>query len=302
MKPARQIPLNALRVFDAVMRNANFTKAGDELGITQTAVSHQIRSLEETVGTPLFLRRPRRIEPTEAGLRLGPKVAEAFALLDEALADLVAPPVETLAVTTTPTFAAHWLAGHIGEFQLAAPHVAVRMMTGTDLVDFAHEPVDVAIRYGRGGAAGLVEHELMRVDYTPMLSPHLVAREGPIETPRDLLRLRLIDPTDPWWRTWFDAAGVADADLAGRPASRLGAQTYEANAAIAGHGVAILTPAFHRAELAAGLLVQPFPLVCGDGDNAYRLVYPETRRHQPRIRAFRDWLLGEMAGAAMPAA
>lgn len=295
MKQARQIPLNALRVFDAVMRSMSFTKAGAELAITQTAVSHQIRLLEEIVATPLFLRRPRRIEPTEAALRFAPKVAEAFGLLDEALADLLAPAVETLVVSTTPTFAAHWLASHIGEFQLAAPHVAVRMVTSLDLVDFAREPVDLAIRYGSSVEPGLVEHEVMRVDYTPMMSPRLLERDGPIREPRDLLRLRLIDPTDPWWRTWFEAAGVADADLDGRPASRLGAQTYEAHAAIAGHGVAILTPAFHRPELAAGLLVQPFPLVCGDGDNAYRLVYPETRRHQPRIKAFRDWLLGAMA-------
>jgi LysR family glycine cleavage system transcriptional activator len=169
------------------------------------------------------------------------------------------------------------------------------MTTTLDVVDFNTGTTDVAIRYGKPGDPGLVSHELMRVDYTPMLSPRLVEAEGPLREPRDLLRLRLIDPLDPWWRTWFAAAGIPDVDLEGRTATRLGAQTYEANAAIAGHGVAILTPGFYRAELAAGLLVQPFPLVCGDGDNAYRLIYPETRRHRPKIRAFRDWLLAEMA-------
>ena len=295
MKQARQIPLNALRVFDAVASHMSFTKAGEALGITQTAVSYQIRLLEEMLGTPLFLRRPRRIELTEVGARLAPRVAEAFGLLTEALTTVLADTEETLTISTTPTFAAHWLASNIGRFQLAARHVAVRMIATLDVVDFARDPIDVAIRYGQGAEPGLVSHELMRVDYTPMISPHLLEREGPLREPRDLLRLRLIDASDPWWRIWFDAAGVPDADLEGRPNSRLGAQTYEAHAAIAGHGVAILTPAFHRAELAAGLLVQPFPLVCDDGRNAYRLTYPETRRHQPKIKAFRDWLLREIA-------
>lgn len=295
MKQARQIPLNALRVFDAVMRLSSFTKAGEDLGITQTAVSYQIRILEEMLDTPLFLRRPRRIEPTETALRLAPDVAESFARLHEALAKVMTTSAETLVVATTPTFAAHWLAGHIGEFQLRVPHMAVRMIADSNIVDFASEAVDVAIRYGAGGQPGLVEHELMQVDYAPMVSPRLLEREGPLRDPRDLLRLRLIDPSDPWWRTWFDAAGVPDADLESRPSSRLGAQAYVAKPAIAGHGVAILTPAFHKAELAAGLLVQPFPLVCGDHDKAYRLVYPDTRRRQPKIRAFCDWLLGEMA-------
>ncbi|TBW39046.1 LysR family transcriptional regulator [Siculibacillus lacustris] len=295
MKQARQIPLNALRVFDVVATHLSFTKAGAELGITQTAVSYQIKLLEEMLATPLFVRRPRRIELTEVGARLAPKIGEAFGLIAEALTSVLAGAEETLVISTTPTFAAHWLASRIGKFQLAAPHVAVRMIASLDLVDFAREPVDVAIRYGSGDQPGLVTHELMRIDYAPMLSPSLIESAGPLHEPRDLLRLRLIDPSDPWWRVWFGAADVPDADLDGRPKSRLGAQTYEAHAAIAGHGVAILTPAFHRAELASGLLVQPFPLVCRDDRNAYLLTYPESRRHQPKIRAFRDWLLGEFA-------
>lgn len=295
MKQSRQIPLNALRVFDAVMRHMSFTAAGAELGITQTAVSYQVRLLEDRIGTPLFRRLPRRIEPTEAAGRLAPAVGRAFSLLGEALERVLVTTDETLTIVTTPTFAARWLAARIGRFQLAAPRIAVRMTTSLDPVDFTAGGVDVAIRYGAGQEAGLESHELMRVDYAPMLSPRLLAESGPLVEPRDLLRLRIIDPTDPWWPDWFAAAGVTDTDLDGRPASRLGAQTYEASAAIAGHGVAILTPAFHRAELATGLLVQPFPLVCGDGDNAYRLTYPATRRHLPRIRAFRDWLLAELA-------
>ncbi len=295
MKLSRQLPLNALRVFDAVARLSSFTKAGTELGLTQTAVSYQVKLLEETLGARLFLRRPRQIELTEAGARLAPKTAEAFGLIGEALASLKTVSEETLTISTTPTFAAHWLAGRIGRFQLAAPHVAVRMIANVELADFARDPVDVAIRYGTGGQRGLASHELMRIDYTPMLSPRLLESAGRLKEPRDLLGLRLIDPDDPWWRRWFEAAGVDDANLEGRPRARFGSQTFEASVAIAGHGVAILTPAFYRNEIASGLLAQPFPLVCGDDKTAYRLVYPETRRHQPKIRAFREWLLDEIA-------
>ncbi len=295
MKLSRQLPLNALRVFDAVARLSSFTRAGEDLGMTQTAVSYQIKLLEQTLGARLFLRRPRQVELTEAGARLAPKTAEAFGLLGEALANVKSVSEETLAISTTPTFAAHWLAGRIGRFQLAAPHIAVRMIVNVDLADFARDSVDVAIRYGTGGERGLAFHELMRIDYTPMLSPRLLESVGPLKEPRDLLGLRLIDPDDPWWRKWFEAAGVHDANLEGRPRVRLGSQTFEASAAIAGHGLAILTPAFYRNKIASGLLAQPFPLICSDDRTAYWLTYPETRRHQPKIRAFREWLLDEIA-------
>ena len=300
MKLSRQLPLNALRVFDAVARLMSFTRAGEELGMTQTAVSYQVKLLEETLGARLFLRRPRQIALTEAGARLAPKTAEAFDLLGEALANFKSTSEETLAISTTPTFAAHWLAARIGNFQLAAPHIAVRMIANVDIADFARDAVDVAIRYGTGVERGLAFHELMRIDYTPMLSPRLLDGAGPLKEPRDLLRLRLIDPDDPWWRHWFEAAGVRDANFEGRPRTRLGSQTFEASAAIAGHGVAILTPAFYRREIASGLLTQPFSLICSDDKTAYWLTYPEARRHQPKIRAFRDWLLDELAdkGAA----
>ena len=298
MRLSRALPLNALRAFDAVARLSSFTRAGDELGMTQTAVSYQIKLLEETLGARLFLRRPRQIELTEPGARLAPKVAEAFGLIGEALANFKSASEETLAISTTPTFAAHWLAARIGTFQLAAPHIAVRMIANVEIADFARDSVDVAIRYGTGGQRGLAFHELMRIDYTPLLSPRLLDSAGPLKEPRDLLRLRLIDPDDSWWRHWFDAAGVRDANFEGRPRARFGSQTFEASAAIAGHGVAILTPAFYRREIASGLLAQPFPLLCSDDKTAYWLTYPETRRNLPKIRAFRDWLLDEIADKA----
>lgn len=293
MKLARQMPLNALRVFEAVARLMSFTRAGEELGMTQTAVSYQVKLLEGVLGELLFRRLPRRIELTEAGERLMPKVSEAFVLLEEAMAAARTSADEQLVINTTATFAAHWLARRIGNFQLGAPHIAVRLITDTAPMDFGRDPGDVAIRAGRGTWPGLVAHHLMDLDFTPMLSPSLLEQVGPIGSPRDLLKCKIIDPGDRWWRVWFDAAGVPDADLEGRQRNLFGSQALEASSAIAGHGVTILTPAFYREELASGRLVMPFDLVCRDG-SAYWLVYPESRRSQPKIRAFRDWLLKDI--------
>jgi LysR family glycine cleavage system transcriptional activator len=294
MKLSRQFPLNALRVFESVARHGSFTKAGDELAMTQTAVSYQIKLLEENIGEPLFLRRPRQISLTEAGERLAPKVAEAFDLLNEAMASVREDAETTLIIHSTATFASHWLARHLGSFHLRHPNIAVRLATSDTLVDFSREPADVAIRNGKGIWPGLKADMLMTLNFTPMLSPALAETIGGVHTPADLLKLRIIDPGDPWWAQWFEAAGVADPDLASRPRSRLGAQSFEASAAIAGQGVAILTPAFYADDIAAGRLFQPFDLICDD-DSDYWLAYPENRRNVPRIRAFRNWILAEFA-------
>ncbi|MBB4566085.1 LysR substrate-binding domain-containing protein [Rhizobium leucaenae] len=292
MKLSKQFPLNALRVFEAAARHGSFTRAGDELGMTQTAVSYQIKLLEENVGEPLFLRRARQIALTDAGERLAPKVAEAFSMLQDAVASVSGDAETTLLIHSTPTFASQWLARHLGSFQLRHPNIAVRLATSDKIIDFSREPSDIAIRSGRGTWPGLRAHLLMKVNFTPMLSPALAASIGGVHTPADLLKLRIIDAGDPWWLQWFEAAGVPDPGLQGRPKSRLGAQSFEASAAIAGQGVAVLTPEFYADDIAAGRLIQPFDILCNDGSN-YWLAYPESRRHTPRIRAFRHWILGE---------
>ncbi|MCA0022598.1 LysR family transcriptional regulator [Mesorhizobium sp. B264B1A] len=295
-------PLQAIRVFEAVARHLSFTKAAEELAMTQAAVSYQIKVLEERVGAPLFLRRPRQIELTEAGQRLAPAVSEAFAILGQAYAAARGGADGLLCVTTVLTFASNWLAHHLGSFQIAHPALAVGggggggggLHTARRLTDFAREDVDLAIRSGGGKWPGLEAYKLLDADFTPMLSPKLAASIGGVKEPADLLKLPILDPGDIWWTQWFEAAGVQSHDLAKRPGSSMGAQAYEANAAIAGHGVAILTRALFKAELADGRLIQPFDLV-GDDGHAYWLVYPEARRNVPKIRAFRDWILAEIA-------
>lgn len=287
-------PLQAIRVFEAVARHLSFTKAAQELGMTQAAASYQIKLLEERIGAPLFLRRPKQIELTGPGQRLAPAVSEAFSILGQAYAAARGGADGLLCVTTVLTFASNWLAQHLGAFQIAHPALAVRLDTSSRLTDFAREDVDIAIRSGGGKWPGLEAHKLLDADFTPMLSPKLAASIGGVKEPADLLRLPILDPGDVWWSQWFEAAGVTGHDLAKRPGSSMGAQAYEANAAMAGHGVAILTRALFKNEIADGRLIQPFDLV-GDDGHAYWLVYPTARRNVPKIRAFRDWILAEIA-------
>jgi LysR family glycine cleavage system transcriptional activator len=289
-------PLAAIRAFEAAARLLSFTKAAAELGMTQAAVSYQIKLLEERIGAPLFVRRPRQIELTQVGKRLAPAVTEAFDMLSVAYAAARTVVKDTLVVSTVITFATGWMARHLGSFQVAHPNLAVRLETSSHMVDFSREDVDIGIRSGGGTWPGLTAHHLFRTDFTPMLSPKLAQSIGGVAEPADLLRLPLLDPADPWWVQWFTAAGAPTEGLAGRPGGSMGSQAYEASAAVAGQGVAILSRAFYIAELADGRLTQPFDLVCNDG-SAYWLVYPETRRNVPKIRAFRDWLLAELGAA-----
>ncbi|KAB1087565.1 LysR family transcriptional regulator [Neorhizobium galegae] len=289
MKMSKQFPLNALRVFEAAARLMSFTRAGEELGLTQTAVSYQIKLLEDTIGEQLFLRRPRQVSLTEAGERLAPRIAEAFAIMGDALSTLHDASEGTLTIHSTATFASRWLARHLGTFQLENPGIAVRLETSQEMIDFSRSQADIAIRSGKGEWPGLRRHFLMRNHFTPMLSPDLAATIGGVKTPEDILKLRIIDPGDPWWPFWFAAAGVPDVDLSGRPVSRMGAQAFEAAAAIASQGVGILQPEFYADDIALGRLVQPFDILGYDGSD-YWLVYPEARRNSKKIRAFRDFM------------
>ncbi len=286
--------LAAIRVFEAASRHLSFTRAASELGMTQAAVSYQIRVLEERVGAPLFLRRPREVVLTEAGQRLAPEISRAFDIMREAFSDLGRSEGGTLIVNTMHTFASQWLAPRLGIFQLRHPDIAVRLETTQRLVDFAREEVDVVIRAGMGQWPGLVAYKLLDVRFTPMLSPELAASIGGIREPADILKLPLLDSTDPWWLRWLDAYGLPYDVLTHQKAPSLNAQTFDAIAAMAGQGVALLTPEYFQRELTEGRLIQPFERVIDEG-TGYWLAHPESRRNVQKIKAFRDWIVAESA-------
>lgn len=287
-------PLTAVRAFEATARHLSFTKAADELGMTQAAVSYQIKLLEERVGAPLFLRKPRQIALSELGAKLAPEVTRAFDTMREAFADTRGRADGTLAISSVPIFASHWLAQNVGLFQVDHPDIAVRIESDVRLTDFAANEIDVVIRGTRKILPGLVGHLLIKADFTPMLSPGLAATIGGIREPADLLKLPFVNSEDDWFELWFEQAGVKDRTVPQRPISLLGSQNLEAAAAVAGRGIAMLSAGFYGDELASGRLIQPFDLLASDG-HGYYLVYPETRRNSPKIRAFRDWILAATA-------
>ncbi|RHW18518.1 LysR family transcriptional regulator [Sphingomonas gilva] len=292
-------PLAAVRVFEAAARHANFTRAAEELGMTQAGVSQQVRLLEDRLGFPLFARGKRGVALTEAGARIAAQLHPALERIATAFAEARCEDASVLSVSSSNTFAVNWLAGRLGGFQMARPDMAVRLHVSDSFVDFARDGIDVAVRGGKGPWPGLKRHLLMRVTIAAVMSPALAAAHGPFAAPADLARLPLLSPDDFWWDIFFGAADAAK-DARTRPAIRLNSQVMEGRAAVAGQGVAIVNPLMWQAELASGLLVQPFPGV--DADHYFWLVYPEERANVAKIRAFRDWILTEGAEGLSPPA
>ncbi|KAA2241089.1 transcriptional regulator GcvA [Salinarimonas soli] len=288
-------PLTAVRAFEAAARHGNFTRAAAELGMTQAAVSYQIKMLEDRLGQALFVRRPREVSLTATGRRIAPQVREAFDALDAAFADVRRVDDSVLSITAIPTLAATWLVARLWRFQVAHPQIAVRLDPSRQMVELDDGAYDVALRSGHAGDwPGLACHELLPVHFTPMCSPCFLERHGPFREPSDLRRVPLMTHSDPWWPIWFDAAGVTGVDLSTKPDLAFGGQNLDAAAAIDGQGAALLTPALFRRDLERGRLIQLFDVVAGTG-RSYWLVYPAARARVPKIRQFRDWLLAEMA-------
>lgn len=287
-------PLPGVRVFEAAARHENFTAAAAELGLTQAAVSYQIRILEERLGTALFRRERKRVKLTEAGRRAAGEVSRAFDVLDGAFAQLRAENEAMLTVSTSTTFANTWFAWRLGAFQMANPAMAVRLIAADTLADFAADEVDVAVRSGHGDWAGLAAERLIDINFTPMCSPRFLAAHGGALEAADLLTLPVISQHDIWWTVWLREAGVTVPGDTLRPGIRLDSQTGEGAAAMAGQGLAMLTPFFWRNDIAEGRLVRPFAQV-SSMSQAYWSVCAEHRRHLPKIKRFREWLHAEVA-------
>src|SRR3954470_18412242 len=196
-------PLAAIRAFEAAARTENFTAAAAELGMTQAAVSYQVKSLEERLGAPLFIREKGRARLTPLGARLLPSLSSAFDTIEAAFASHREEDESLLTVSTTHTFANTWLAWRLGGFQMEHTDLAVRMTTSNELCDLRAGDADVAIRAGKGGWEGFEHHKLFESAFTPMTSPECLAEAerklGRRIEPRDMLDQNLISPSDEWW-------------------------------------------------------------------------------------------------------
>jgi LysR family glycine cleavage system transcriptional activator len=292
-------PLAAIRAFEAAARTENFTAAAAELGMTQAAVSYQVKSLEERLGAPLFVREKGRARLTALGSRLLPPLSSAFDAIEAAFASHREEDESLLTVTTTHTFANTWLAWTLGSFQMQHMDLAVRMTTSNEVCDLRAGDADVAIRGGNGGWEGMDEHLLFETDFTPMASPECIAaverKLGRRLEPSDLPHQNRINPSDDWWQQWFADNGIPyDESILRRAGIRLENQANEGHAAMGGQGFALLTPLLWKGDVAAGRLCVPFPDRISVRGWAYWLVYPKERRMVPKVKRFREWLLPEM--------
>lgn len=283
--PLLRAPLGSIRVFEAAARLGGYTRAAEELGMTQAAVSWQIRALETRLEQTLFQRVGREMRLTPAGERLARAAGEALATLRSAVEEITEGEEAVLSITTLQTLASQWLAPRLGAFQLAHPKLAVRLDASTRLMDLRREGADIAIRAGDGDWPGLEAVHLMPALMTPLCSPDLAAR---FKTPADLVHAPRVG-SDEEWRMWFAEAGVADPP---RTASRLQADTQvlEVASAFGGDAVALGSPIFFSADLAAGRLVQPFDAVAAF-TGGYWLAWPAERRRAAKIAAFREWVV-----------
>jgi LysR family transcriptional regulator, glycine cleavage system transcriptional activator len=294
--PTRLPPLNALRTFEAAARHLSFTKAAEELFVTQAAVSHQIKTLEDHLGLPLFRRLNRRLMLTDEAQTLLPSVRRAF---DELIAG-----VERvreccmsgrLTISTTPSMGANWLASRLGRFQALFPEFEIRLSATQRLVDFAREGVDCGIRSGFGDWPGLRAEPLFgAMSLAPVCSPALLEGEKALREPADLAHHMLLHAMDDMeaWRHWLRAAGVEGIDP--MRGLKFDAIPLALQAAISGAGVAITRDEFVAEDLASGRLVKPFDFAL-PSDFAYYFVAPELTWDQPKLQAFREWLFGEAA-------
>ena len=284
-----QLPLNALRAFEAATRHLNFTRAADELCVSQGAVSHQVAKLEARLGVALFRRLPRGLALTDEGQALIPVVADAFdrmgATLDRYAGGRLR---EVLTIGVVGTFATGWLLGRLTDFGRALPHIDLRVMTNNNRVDLAGEGLDLAIRYGDGAWHGTHAEPLMAAPLTPLCAPALAARltEPGALACETLLRSYRADE----WPRWFEAAGLACPKLTGPV---FDSSALMAAAAMSGLGIALAPAAMFARELAAERLARPFGIEAGNG--RYWLTRLNSRSETPAMRDFRDWLRGEIA-------
>jgi LysR family glycine cleavage system transcriptional activator len=281
--------LSALRAFEAAGRLGSFTKAAAELFVTQAAVSHQVRALEEQLGYPLFQRTTRRLHLTPAGQRLLAAASAAFDGLTRAIDDL-GRSEKLLTVTTTSSFGARWLAPRLGRFAAAHPEIDLMVRHTTAVLDLARDGIDVALRWGRGAWPRVEATLLAPAQLTPVAAPELAARLG---APPDIARATLLhDETPQEWREWLLVAGL-DPALAER-----GVTIDDTNAllqaAVAGQGLVLATRTMVAGDLAAGRLVMPFETALEQGSGYWFVTLPGAGK-QPKIAAFRRFVLEELA-------
>jgi len=286
--------LAGLEAFEAVARHRSFTRAAEELHVTQSAISHRVRALEAQLGATLFTRVGRRVELTEEGRALAEETNAAFALLRQGIARLERKKqTSALTVSCSPSFAIRWLVPHLPSFRARHPELDVRIAADDRLIDPGRDGIDACIRYGAGRYPGLSHTRLSLERITPVCSPALRLRKVEDLAKHVLLHDEVLrdHPGRVGWHRWLEAAGARRVDPDRGP--RFSHAHMAIEAAIAGQGVALGRTTLVRRDLAEGRLVAPFALEL-ESALAYWLLTPGGRSPAPAVRAFRGWLLEQI--------
>ena len=280
-----QLPLNALRAFEASARHLSFTRAAAELCVTQAAISHQVKALEVRLGAALFKRLARGLVLTDEGQALLPVLSDSFDRMARAMQRFQEGAVrEILSVGVVGTFAVRWLLPRLAAFREAHPLIELRLQTHNNKVDLAAEGLDLAIRFGDGGWHGVRADEILTAPLTPLCTPHFAAR---LEIQRDLASLPLLRSyRRAEWSAWFAAAGAEPPRPSGPVFDSLSLMVH---AAAQGEGVAIAPAIMFGRELHARQLVQPFPTTVDVG--GYWLTSLRSKPLTPAMDDFRTWCL-----------
>jgi LysR family glycine cleavage system transcriptional activator len=287
-------PLNALKAFEAAARHESFTRAAEELCVTQGAVSHQVKALEAELGIKLFNRERQRLIITEAGREYLTVLRDSFDRIAVGTERLIQRQSSgVLTVSTSPDFAAKWLVNRLGRFAEAHPGIDLRISATLHHVDFAREDVDLAVRHGDGNWPGLDVARLSTEQLFAVCSPKLLRGRQRIGKPADVLKfplLHLDDRKD--WAKWLEAAGIANAELSHGPV--LNRASMVIDAAVDGQGIALARTTLAAWDLINGRLVRPLPETLRLS-KTYWIICPKATSALPKIATFRDWLLAEAA-------
>ncbi|HVO04238.1 MAG TPA: transcriptional regulator GcvA [Candidatus Cybelea sp.] len=292
-------PLKAVRYFESAARHLSFSRAAEELNVTHSAISHQIKALEEWVGQPLFDRTGRALRLTEAGRQFLPPVRSAFQQLADAAQDLrQLNRGGPLTVSVLPSLASKWLVPRLFDFRTKHPEIEIRISATERLEQVGQGGIDIAIRYGRGRWPGVETELLLQDDLFPICSPLLLNGDPPLKEPRDLAHFNLLSdstweaPKFDFWHQWLEHAGVTGLELKG--GFSFNYSNLLIQAAVDGLGIALGNTMLAGDDLRAGRLVKPFD-ISAPLDTAYYVVYAREALKRPKIKAFRDWLMEQIA-------
>lgn len=286
-------PLNALRAFEAAARHLSFTRAAEELFVTQAAVSHQIKGLEEFLGMKLFLRKNRTLLLTEEGQSYFLEIKDIFVSLQEATTRLLAMGAKgSITIALPPSFAVQWLVPKLSDFAEMEPDIDVRIKAVDSEDGFLTDDVDLAIYYGKGRWSGLIAEKLYTEYLIPVCSPSLLMSNKPLDTLDDLKHHMLLhDTSRESWKSFIRHFNVLGVNVNQGPIFSHTMLALQASAL--GQGIALVDNALAHPDISMGRLVCPFEERMAT-KQAYYIVYREAQAELGRIQAFKDWVLTQV--------